>query len=309
MERKDRVVTFPWMGQKYPMLLKESLESMGLNVQLPPKTTERTIKLGVKHSAEMFCFPYKVTLGNFIEALENGANTLFMYDNRGECRLRHYYKIHEFTLRNLGYEFEMYGVSFKNMIGILRKLTGKSFLEIGTQFYKFSRKLKKIDEKKCIWSDEMPNIGIIGEIFSCCDERINYGIEDKIKILGANPFNTVTLSEFLREKRMEGVKGYFFRDGKEKYKKQARKYLNGPLGGHGFENIYHLLWLCDKGIDGVIHILPLSCMPESSVEVFIDKICQESKVPLLRIAIDENNSEANLDTRLETFVELIKMKK
>ena len=137
MERKDRVVTFPWMGQKYPMLLKESLESMGLNVQLPPKTTERTIKLGVKHSAEMFCFPYKVTLGNFIEALENGANTLFMYDNRGECRLRHYYKIHEFTLRNLGYEFEMYGVSFKNMIGILRKLTGKSFLEIGTQFYKF----------------------------------------------------------------------------------------------------------------------------------------------------------------------------
>ena len=29
-----------------------------------------------------------------------------------------------------------------------------------------------------------PNIGIIGEIFTCCDERINYGIERKIEKLG-----------------------------------------------------------------------------------------------------------------------------
>ena len=101
---KNRIITVPWMGKQYSKILKQSLENLGLNVQLPPKTTRRTINLGVKNSSEMMCFPYKVTLGNFIEALEDGADTLLMWDSRGQCRLRHYHKIQEFTLRNMGFD-------------------------------------------------------------------------------------------------------------------------------------------------------------------------------------------------------------
>ncbi len=81
------------------------------------------------------------------------------------------------------------------------------------------------------------------------------------------------------------------------------------MGGHGYENIYHLLELIEKRIDGILHLLPLTCMPETTVEPFINYICREQNIPLLRIPIDENNSEANLNTRLETFVDLIKMRK
>jgi len=299
----EKIITFPWIGKQYTKILKNSLENLGLNIQLPPKTSGKTIKLGVKNSSDMICFPYKATLGNFIEAIEQGANILLMYDSLGQCRLRHYNKIQEFTLKSLDYDFEMYGINKKNLFNTLKKLSGKSTLKIFFELKNLLKNIKKYDKQKTIWLKDKPNIGIIGEIFCCCDETINYNIEEKIKSYGANPYNTVTLSSFLNQNLFSFFKKQNY------YEKKAKKYFNGSLGGHGIENIHSLFELVDKKVDGVIHILPLSCMPETTVEPFINRICSDSNIPLLRIPIDENNSEANLETRLETFVELIKWKR
>ena len=88
-----RKVTIPWIGREYTKLLARSLTNLGLNVELPPFTTDKTIQIGVRNTAEMVCFPLKPTLGNFVEALDNGADTLLMYDSQGQCRLKHYWKI------------------------------------------------------------------------------------------------------------------------------------------------------------------------------------------------------------------------
>jgi len=48
-----RIISYPWIGKKYSQMLKQSLENLGLKVQLPPKTTRKTINLGVKNSSEM----------------------------------------------------------------------------------------------------------------------------------------------------------------------------------------------------------------------------------------------------------------
>lgn len=302
---KPRTVAVPWMGKAYIELLSESLKNLGVNVQLPPRTTDKTIQLGVRNTAEMVCFPLKPTLGNFIEALDNGADTLLMYDSQGQCRLKHYGKIQEFTLRSMGYEFEMYNINFSNVLPILQQLSGASYARILKELFKLYGRIKKADQKKQAWSRRKPNIGIIGEIFTCCDERINYGIEEKIVKLGAKPVNTVTLSSFIRASFVQKT---HWPSKTKRYEKEAEKYLNGTLGGHGRENITNLLGLIDSNINGVIHLLPMSCMPETSIEPFVNAICRESNTPLLRIPIDENTAEANLETRLETFVELIKMR-
>ena len=304
-DKKTRTVTMPWMGRDYIELLGRSLRNIGVNVQLPPATTDRTIQLGVRNTAEMVCFPLKPTLGNFIEALDNGADTLLMFDSKGQCRLRHYWKIQEFTLRNMGYEFEMYNVNFSNILGLFSRLSGKTRLQILREILRFYGHVKKIDLKKLRWENDRPNIGIIGEIFTCCDERINYGIESKIYELGAKPVNTVTLSGFIKSAFLKKI---HWPTKKRRYDKMAEKYFNGTLGGHGKQNIANLLELVDKNIGGVIHLLPMSCMPETSIEPFVNAICRDSNTPLLRIPIDENTAEANLETRLETFVELIKMR-
>jgi predicted nucleotide-binding protein (sugar kinase/HSP70/actin superfamily) len=302
---QDRKVAIPWMGKAYTELLSEAMKNIGVNLQLPPRTTDKTIQLGVRNTAEMVCFPLKPTLGNFIEALDNGADTLLMFDSKGQCRLRHYWKIQEFTLRNLGYEFEMLNVNFANILGIMKKLSGASYLKIVNETLRFYRKVKTIDQEKLRWADDRPNIGIIGEIFTCCDERINYDIEKKIAKLGAKPVNTVTLSGFMKGDFLEK---FHCPAQKRYFDQEAEKYFNGGLGGHGKENISNLLELVDKKVGGVIHLLPMSCMPETTIEPYVNAICRDSNTPLLRIPIDENTAEANLETRLETFVELIKMR-
>lgn len=303
--QQSRTVTIPWMGKDYIGLLARSLRNLGIRVQLPPSTTDRTIQIGVRHTAEMVCFPLKPTLGNFVEALENGADTLLMYDSQGQCRLRHYWKIQEFALRQMGYRFEMFHVNYSNVLRVLKKLSGATYTAILRELFRFYGRIKKLDRRKEVWSKNRPNIGIIGEMFTCCDERINFGIERKIEKLGAKPVNTVTLSSFIRDTFLQKL---HWPSKRSRYSRQADTYLNGPLGGHGRENISHLLELVDNHIGGVIHLLPMSCMPETSIEPFVTAICREHNTPLLRIPIDENTAEANLETRLETFVELIKMR-
>lgn len=308
MDPKDRIVTFPRMGNEYTKLLENCFSSIGLNILLPPRTTDKTIQIGVRNTSEMFCYPIKPTLGNFAEALDNGANTLLMYDSMGQCRLKHYWKIQEFTLKKMGYEFEMCNLSPKNAISLLSRLSGSSKFKVVKEFLKFYHNIKEYDNEKLRWSEDMPNIGIVGEMFTCCDESINHGLEQKLYDLGVKPVNTVTLSGFLRASTV-GKLPFFTSSKSKKHKIEAQKYFNGKLGGHGIENIASVLDLAERGIDGIIHILPMSCMPETTIEKYMDSICQDNKIPLLRIPIDENTADANLETRLETFAELIKIKR
>ena len=298
-----RIVSFPRMGKQYTELFKDMLEEFGLRVIVPPYNSEKTIKFGVKHSSDMICYPFKTTLGNFKEVLDAGANTLLMWDSRGRCRFRHYWIIQEFILKNLGYKFEMQPITL-NFLSTLRTLNPSlSYFKIIGILRKYWKKLKKIDEQQ--FSKDKLNIGITGEVYSVLEESVNYDIKHKLKKLGVNPYLTITLSGFIKES-IEGALKLNIH--KRKYKEQARKYLNGPIGGHGFENIYNTLWLIENKIDGIIHLLPLTCMSETTVESIIDNICNKNNIPLLRLPIDETNSEANVITRLETFIELVKRK-
>jgi predicted nucleotide-binding protein (sugar kinase/HSP70/actin superfamily) len=312
MNPKERIIAFPRMGKKNMGIFREYVESLGLKVLPNIPTTDKTIKLGVKHSPDMMCFPYKVTLGNYIESLENGANTLLMFNSRGTCRLSQYHKLHKFTLENLGYEFEMQPISLLNLLPAMSKLSGKSFYRIGKEFLRHYKKLKEEDGKFKEWSSNKPNIGIIGEVYCACDEVANHDLERKIINYGGNPINTARAGDFLLNHIKWNLRLYklpFINKKERTYIKKSLESLSKRFGGHAKENLISLYKLVEKDIEGVIHVLPLSCMPESTIEVYINKICSDNKIPMLRIYLDENNSEANLETRLETFVELIKWKR
>jgi len=85
--------------------LTEKLVGEYGEVSAAPAITKRTIELGTKHSPEFVCIPFKYNLGNFIEALEKGANVLFQ--TSGDCRMGFYNEVQEQILRDLGYDFKM----------------------------------------------------------------------------------------------------------------------------------------------------------------------------------------------------------
>ena len=299
----NKVFCFPRIG-KYTPVFCNLLEGLGLKVLPPPPITEQTVKLGVRYSADMMCYPFKITLGNFIEAIEAGANSLIMFDSRGRCRLRHYWVLHDLTLRRLGYKFQLYHVNFANILRLIKSFNPRlSYVAILKKLHGGWAELKRVEGPWPELERGKVNIGIVGEIFTCLEPAINLDIEKRLKELGANVFNTVRISDFVRAcLRLDSSE-------KRDYKRKAKIYLNGKLGGHGFENIYNTMYLADRGIDGIIHLLPLSCMPETTVEPILDKICLEHNIPLLRLPIDETRSEMNFETRLETFVDLIKRRK
>ncbi len=73
-----------------------------------PPITKRTLELGSKYAPDYVCTPFKYNLGSYIEAIENGANTLIQIG--GACRLNYYGEVHEQILKDLGYN-----VKFVNM--------------------------------------------------------------------------------------------------------------------------------------------------------------------------------------------------
>jgi predicted nucleotide-binding protein (sugar kinase/HSP70/actin superfamily) len=101
-------VSFPQIGNyRVPM---EILFTEGLDVEyiIPPPITKRTLELGSRYSPDYVCAPFKYTLGNFIETIEAGANTIV--ETGGLCRLGYYGELHEQILKDLGYE-----IRFVNM--------------------------------------------------------------------------------------------------------------------------------------------------------------------------------------------------
>lgn len=306
MVNNTKTVSFPYIG-KYTPIFKEFLESFGVKVILPPKITDKTIKIGTKYSSEMMCFPYKVTLGNFIELLKvhPEIDYFVMYDSQGRCRFRHYHILQKQMLEKLGYnKTVMLALNLKGLLSVPKTINPKITKAQTVKYYwKLYKKIKEVSKRNEV-SKEKPNVLIIGEIYTCLEPSINYNLEDRLTKFGVNCINSVELHTFIKDSVKDKIPGFLM---EKKYLRKAKSYLNGPLGGHGIENIASLLGYIDKGIEGAIWLRPLSCMPETTVDPIVKHICQEKNIPLLIFDIDESNFALNIETRLETFIEQVKL--
>lgn len=119
---RDIRVTFPQMGN-LSIPVAAMLRTMGANIVLPPQNNKETLTLGTRHSVETVCLPYKLILGNFMQALESGANTILMFQAPGTCRLGNYAGNIEAKLKELGYDFDM--VIFDLYKGKLKEISSK----------------------------------------------------------------------------------------------------------------------------------------------------------------------------------------
>lgn len=129
-------VTFPHMGST--LVYRKLVEMLGHEAVTPPKPSQRTIDLGVKYSPEFACFPMKVIMGSYVEALEKGAEVILTSGGHGPCRAGFYGEMHKRILNNLGYEvdvwvFDSIKRDYKNFMNIVKKLKGdNSWLRLWT---------------------------------------------------------------------------------------------------------------------------------------------------------------------------------
>lgn len=304
-------MTFPAMGhytEAFIFLVKE----LGYEPVIPPPITQETIKLGVRHSSDMVCFPFKVTLGSLIQGLNNKADAILVVgvveDNKpASCRFTYYYHIQEQILKKLGYKFDSYFLRGGKMgLGIfedVKKINPKfGYLKTLRLLKNFYSLVKKIDEKYHTFQKKQINIGIVGEVYTLWEQGVNYDIIDKLKKMGVGVDLQTTFSWYLKHQ-------VHIADEKKYLDEEVSKYFPKRIGGHGYESILNTIYYAKNNFDGVIHLLPLSCMPETIVEMPIDFISNDYNIPVYRFPIDENRFEAGFDTRLETFIKLLKRNK
>ena len=346
----NTVVTFANWGN-YTLAFKALFESLGIKVILPEKTNSQAILEGAKISPEMFCFPFKVNLGNYLSAIRAGANTIFMATaSGGSCRLRYYAATQGKILKELGREidFVVFDQGIKDVYSKVRKFSGKSFWQIAKAtkvclktlffieklekkaaflrpreiekgktdliFTEAMKKLEKIkNEKELEKAKEeilnelskveikenvnLPQVGLIGEIFTVCDPQINFEVEKKLGREGIEVHKEITLTYHLSKK-------FLFTDWR--IQRKIKKYLGSTVGGHGRDAIYEMLKYARENFDGVIQLLPAMCMPETTVRPILEKIHQETNIPFLSLSFDEEVAEAGIDTRLEAFIDVVK---
>ena len=125
--KKKIKVAFPHMGNIY-IAWGSALRRLGIEPFIPPYSSKRTLSLGTKNSPESICLPYKLILGNFIEAIEGGADYVAMISSPGICRLGEYGAGIQNTLADMGYhanyiELQLYD-GVKGMYKFLTELSG-----------------------------------------------------------------------------------------------------------------------------------------------------------------------------------------
>ncbi|SHI96469.1 Predicted nucleotide-binding protein, sugar kinase/HSP70/actin superfamily [Clostridium cavendishii DSM 21758] len=148
MANKERIISFPHIGNYYVAIEFLIKNTLNMKILIPPPITKKTIELGSKYSPDFVCVPFKYNLGNYIEALEAGAN--FLVQAGGGCRFGYYGETQEQILKDIGYDFEFLSIlntddlSPFSTYGIFKNLNPKLSLRKFTYYFSLTFKMVEV---------------------------------------------------------------------------------------------------------------------------------------------------------------------
>ncbi len=189
----------------------------------------------------------------------------------------------------------------------------RTLSEINNMFYETSNKkeLKKAYVKALSMIDAVPiksadedkklRIGIIGEIFVVMDSATNMNIEARLNSLGAEVESCQYISDWIYH---NVTPSFLSKDKTHRMHIEGAKYTTCNCGGHHLGNIGWIEDYAKRDFDGIIHLMPFGCLPELVTRSMSHKLSEQFDIPILTMSIDEQNGEANTQTRLEAFVDL-----
>ena len=195
-------LTVPYLGH-IDIFLNAMARKIGPEFIFPPRTSPRTLLLGTKYSPESACLPFKFILGNFIEALEKGADTIAMITDHGPCRVGMYDVVMQQILKDLGFQFDWIVMDDTRILGDYllrfnreRKKRGVSFLDsfrairfswkkvkLCESVERIAQKTRPLEVKRgettrvltdsLRWIDEASSFRELDLVFHQCAERFN----------------------------------------------------------------------------------------------------------------------------------------
>lgn len=149
-------------------------------------------------------------------------------------------------------------------------------------------------------------IGIVGEIYVMLEPYVNLEVERHLGKMGVEVERSIYLSEWINDHLFMGLLKV---KGSKSARELAPPYINHFVGGHGQETIGSTVRFAREKYDGVIQVMPFSCMPEIVAESVLPTVSRDCNIPAFTVIVDEHSGDAGVLTRLEAFVDLLTRKK
>ena len=110
-------ITAPHLGNAH-LAAKTLFNGLDIDYIMPPLNNNLALEIGSMNSPEEMCLPYKIMIGNYIQAIEKGANTVLLPGSCGPCRFGEYCELQMNLMKKLGHDMEFIVIDLPQDIGI-----------------------------------------------------------------------------------------------------------------------------------------------------------------------------------------------
>jgi predicted nucleotide-binding protein (sugar kinase/HSP70/actin superfamily) len=289
---------------KYHFFWEEFLRSLGQEIVVSPETNREIIGHGVNLAVDESCLSVKIYLGH-VDYLKDKVDFVFiprvvsLYKKENLCVkfmalndiVRNTFdglKILDYTTHVPTFRYDSLGLF---LVGW--QLTHNPFLIL--RAIKRAKKVQRDQQQKALVEQE---------------NRLK-NRSDALRILiVAHPYTTydaflgTPIVNFLKKQEVELV----FADViKEEEARGLSKKISTDLYWTFNKELVGALEKYRKEVDGIIFIMTFPCGPDS----LVINLCQNkiNDLPIVVITLDELQGEAGLKTRLESFVDILKIRK
>ena len=284
---------------RYGVLWKNFFNSLGCNIVLSPETNKNIIELGCNNTIDESCLSYKIYIGHVLY-LSNICDYVLVsrvcdYGKKDKVctRLNGTYDDikHKIPIEQIiDYDIEYTKLKFP-ILGFIKiglKFT-KNIPKIIYSYYKAKQKQKQYDinqanHEKNKLTKNNKKILILSHFYNIEDKFISKYIIDYLKNNNIIPI----YSNKLDKKTTKRLSTYFSDTLYWKYSKEM-------IGS---------LYYTKNMIDGIIFISTYPCGIDSLVNNLA--ILKNKDIPILNLSIDENITELSLETKLESFIDILK---
>lgn len=144
-------------------------------------------------------------------------------------------------------------------------------------------------------------ISVVGEFYLLLEPFINFEIERYLGERGIWLSRGVYLTDWIGPSRKNPVQGH----SDAEVARYASPYLDYRVGGEGQATIGHTMMASESGYDGVIQLLPFTCMPDTIAKSILPAVSMREDIPVMTLIVDEQTGKAGVHTRLEAFLDLL----
>lgn len=174
-----------------------------------------------------------------------------------------------------------------------------SFLEKiagATSFFSYKEIKKDINNLLKLYPPDynVPHIGLIGDAFSLNEPYIHQYTDRKLGYLGC------ITDRWLNNKLIKK---------KDSKKIKLEKFLKNNYGVLTPRELLKTNNYIGKSYDGIVYISPFACNPSDAVRNQLSFIQKETGIPIISLVFDTHTSDTGLESRLEAFVDLVKIRR